>query len=106
MSDTDLDKYRRHIDHFDMPTEHKTELLRALWRIMQSFVDRAFGDDPAQHVLEERQARKLSLADNPHICTAPEDAAVIDLDNKSIPEPDKKLAGDFRASAKGKRRRK
>lgn len=44
----DLDKYRRHVDHFDLSEHQKTELLRAIWLIMQSFVDRAFGDDPAQ----------------------------------------------------------
>jgi hypothetical protein len=32
----------------------KSELIRALQHIMQSFVDRAFGDDPAQLACEAR----------------------------------------------------
>lgn len=43
-----LEKYRRHVAHLDLPEERKTELLAAVWAIMGSFVDRAFGDDPAQ----------------------------------------------------------
>ena len=46
----DLDKYRRHVDHFDLTEAQKTDLLLAVWRIMQSFVDSAFGDDPVQQV--------------------------------------------------------
>ncbi|SMC78003.1 hypothetical protein SAMN05880593_106246 [Rhizobium sp. RU36D] len=54
----DLEKYRRHVDHLDMPEDRKTELLLSLYTIMRSFVDRAFGDDPVQqarsHVDETR----------------------------------------------------
>lgn len=48
----DLSRYRRHVDHLDLPEERKAELLRAVWHIMGSFVDRAFGDDPAQLALK------------------------------------------------------
>ncbi len=52
----DLDRYRHHVAHFDLDERQKTDLLLAVWRIMQSFVDRAFGDDPVQHALATRQA--------------------------------------------------
>lgn len=45
----DLDRYRRHVAHLDMPEDRKADLLRAVWTMMGSFVDRAFGDDPVQH---------------------------------------------------------
>ena len=44
----DLDRYRHHLAHIDMPEEQKDETILAVWRIMRSFVDRAFGDDAAQ----------------------------------------------------------
>lgn len=44
----DSERYRRHVAHLDMSEERKTELLYAVWDIMRSFVDRAFGDDPTQ----------------------------------------------------------
>ncbi|MEX0957589.1 MAG: hypothetical protein WDZ83_20535 [Rhizobiaceae bacterium] len=73
MSDIDLDKYRHHVDRFDLPEEQKKELLKAVWRIMQNFVDRAFGDDPVQHCMmlegrphaDEARARDSSQAGPP-----------------------------------------
>lgn len=58
----DLDRYRHHVDHFDLTETQKTDLLLTVWRIMQSFVDRAFGDDPVQHA---RDARQRSLRNGP-----------------------------------------
>jgi hypothetical protein len=48
----DIEKYRKYVDQFDLPENHKMELIHIVWRIMESFVDRAFGDDPVQHCLE------------------------------------------------------
>ncbi len=47
MSD-DMNRYRHHVDHLDLPDERKVELLRSVWQIMRSFVDRAFGEDASQ----------------------------------------------------------
>lgn len=55
----DLDKYRHHVAHFDLTEAQKTELLLTVWRIMQSFVDRAFGDDPVQQAPRERERDSL-----------------------------------------------
>ena len=44
----DLGRYWFYVEHLDVPDARKAELLEAVWRIMRSFVDRAFGDDPAQ----------------------------------------------------------
>lgn len=46
--------YRHHVERFDIPEGQKLELLHAVWQIMRSFVDRAFGDDPVQQVLRPR----------------------------------------------------
>jgi hypothetical protein len=44
----ELEAYLAHLVHLDLPLAAKIELIRTLRQIMQSFVDRAFGDDPAQ----------------------------------------------------------
>lgn len=59
----DAEKYRHHVAHIDMPDDRKAELLFAVWQIMQSFVDRAFGDDPVQQVLRVRHVDALSMED-------------------------------------------
>lgn len=46
--DDPFEKYRRHLDRFDMSEDSKTDLLQAIWTIMGSFVDRAFGEDSVQ----------------------------------------------------------
>jgi hypothetical protein len=47
--------YLTYIAHLDMPLSAKIEMISALRGIMSSFVDRAFGDDPIQHVYEMRE---------------------------------------------------
>ncbi|PWE55008.1 hypothetical protein DEM27_16255 [Metarhizobium album] len=59
-SSADLEKYRRHVAHFDLPEHEKTELLRTVWNIMQSFVDRAFGEDSVQLAVEKPEAKDES----------------------------------------------
>lgn len=51
---TDLSKYRIHVAHLDMSEGAREELLNVVWRIMGNFVDRAWNDDPVQHVNEIR----------------------------------------------------
>ena len=47
----EFEKYLGHVAHLDMPLTAKIELIRAVRAIMQSFVDRAFGEDPTQLAL-------------------------------------------------------
>jgi hypothetical protein len=47
----DLEKYLVHVAHLDLPLLAKIELIKAVRFIMQSFVDRAFGDDPVQQAM-------------------------------------------------------
>ncbi|MBE9188567.1 hypothetical protein IQ270_29015 [Microcoleus sp. LEGE 07076] len=44
----DAERYRQHVEHLEMSQDRKDELLAAVWQIMRSFVDLAFGDDAAQ----------------------------------------------------------
>lgn len=44
----DIEKYRHHVDHLDISEDQKVDLLRTVWRILESFADRAFGLHPAQ----------------------------------------------------------
>lgn len=48
MNDDEFSAYLHHLARLDMPLAGKIELLRTLQEMMQSFVDRAFGDDPVQ----------------------------------------------------------
>ncbi|WP_421693241.1 hypothetical protein [Aestuariivirga sp.] len=47
---SELGHYLQFIAHLDMPLSAKIEMVSALHLIMSNFVDRAFGDDPVQHV--------------------------------------------------------
>lgn len=44
----ELEAYLAELAYLDVPLPVKIELICTLRQIMQSFVDRAFGDDPAQ----------------------------------------------------------
>lgn len=48
----DLAKYRQYVAHMGLPADEEQDLLVTIWRMMGSFVDRAHGDDPIQHVHE------------------------------------------------------
>lgn len=98
MSDIDLEKYRKHVAHFDLPEEKKTELLRIVWKIMQSFVDRAFGDDPVQ--LARGRGDKSEQKD------APDSLPVIDWEEDHTPDNQRELTRSFRASSDGDEGRK
>ncbi len=44
----DADRYRHHVAHMGMTSAQEHDVLDAVWRMMRSFVDRAFGDDAVQ----------------------------------------------------------
>lgn len=44
----DADRYRHHVAHLNMTPTQEHDVLDAVWRMMRSFVDRAFGDDAVQ----------------------------------------------------------
>ncbi len=48
----DFEKYRQYVDHFDISEEDKRQLVESIWRIMESFVDQAFGLHPVQQCEE------------------------------------------------------
>lgn len=50
MSTPDFERYRRLVDEIDAPQAQKDEIIRVVWRIMQHFIDRAFGILPAQKI--------------------------------------------------------
>lgn len=98
MSDIDLEKYRRHVAHLDMPEERKTELLRAVWHIMQSFVDRAFGRDPVQQALGQAGV-------NSEIDAAPRLPAMLELRGKTPDKSNESSLADAFRKGTGKRGR-
>ena len=92
MSDDDFSAYLHHIAHIDLPLQAKIELLRVVQAIMQSFVDRAFGDDAVQ------LARKDG--DEIQIVREGDSAAVIALDDHNN-TGDLALTGAFTQRAGG-----
>jgi len=64
----DFEKYRPLLGDFDLSEAQKDDLLKAMWSIMDSFVDRAFGDDPVQQVVCKeafgKASEKLGVADS------------------------------------------
>ncbi|WP_067337924.1 hypothetical protein [Stappia indica] len=109
MSDLDLSRYRRHVDHLDLPDEKKDEMLRVLWTIAQSFVDRAFGLDPVQQVSGSLSgpAEHASVPALPPVGDGPEAKDAIDsrpvigsIATTTTTETDKKdLTGSFRTTS-------
>lgn len=61
----DPSEYMDKLSGFDMSETEKEELLRALWQVMSTFVAIGFGQDSAQHILQElenstsRDSKKL-----------------------------------------------
>lgn len=50
----DLSRYRSYVAHLGLAPEREDAVLLSVWAMMGGFVDRAFGDDPVQHVHEIR----------------------------------------------------
>ena len=59
----DYDKYIPMLDEYDMTHQQKIEYIDALWNVMQSFVDRAFGVHPTQQVMKQKAQRNLQSAE-------------------------------------------
>ncbi|WP_117316095.1 hypothetical protein [Chromatocurvus halotolerans] len=51
MQGLDVEKYRPYVDGFDLSQEQQDELLKAMWSMLETFVDRSFEEDPVQHLL-------------------------------------------------------
>lgn len=80
----DIQKYRKHVEGFDLTDQEKDELIRVVRRIMQNFVDRAFGDDPVQMCQALNGAKRALHA-----------PVVIDLKAREISRTDIELTGAF-----------
>lgn len=46
----DISRYSHFVDRFHMPEEQKVAILTQIWTMMESFVDRAFGQAPEQQL--------------------------------------------------------
>lgn len=59
----DLSKYRHHVEQFDLSDEQKADLLRTVYSMMQSAVDRAYGHDSAQLAMEAGDVIDLNVGE-------------------------------------------
>ena len=87
--------YRHHVERFEMPEAEKLELLHALWQIMRSFVDRAFGDDPVQLVCKIGDGPSAIPAVKSALSDVADAEAVIDLEPEQTPHQEQDLADTF-----------
>lgn len=60
MQGFDVEKYRPYVDGFDLSEEQQDELLRAVWSVLEAFVDQAFEEDPVHHLLAENDSHGKS----------------------------------------------
>lgn len=58
----DPERYRKHVQHFDLTDTEQDELIHTVYSIMESFADRAFGADPVQLCINLK-ASKDALSD-------------------------------------------
>ena len=56
----DYEKYRPLLGDFDLTDAQKDDLLITMWSIMDSFIDRKFGNDPVQQVTCRQDFEKSS----------------------------------------------
>ena len=64
MQGLDVEKYRPYVDDFDLSEEQKDELLKAVWSMLETFVDRSFDEDPVHHLLAEDDSAGKSSANS------------------------------------------
>ena len=60
----DFEKYREHVQEFDLTAEEEDELLKNLWLIMAAFVDLGFGVDSIQLLSATDEKQGLAPASN------------------------------------------
>ncbi|MBV1928177.1 MAG: hypothetical protein KUG81_01520 [Gammaproteobacteria bacterium] len=60
----DIEKYREHMQEFDLTAEEEAELLKNLWLIMAAFVDLGFGVDSIQLLSASDEKPGLVAAPN------------------------------------------
>ena len=53
MTGSDFEKYRVHLDGFDLTDQQKDEVIESVWSICEYFVDRGFGDDSVQNIFRQ-----------------------------------------------------
>lgn len=68
-----IDRYRKHVDHFDLSDHQKTELIHIVYHMMENFVERAFGDDDVQKCIEGR-ASERAIIEN-HVISSEQSAS-------------------------------
>lgn len=56
----DPERYRKHVQHFDLTVTEQDELIHTVHAIMESFADRAFGADPAQLCIDLKASEGAS----------------------------------------------
>lgn len=56
----DPERYRKHVEHFDLTIVEQDELIHTVHAIMESFVERAFGVDPAQLCIDLKASKDAS----------------------------------------------
>ena len=71
----DVEKYLPYLDGHDLTEARKVELIHSIWRITESFADRAFGLHPVQLAKAQEEAADSNAQE--HRVGSREDATTI-----------------------------
>lgn len=55
----DIEKYRKHLEPYNLGKEREEEIIRYVYMMMDEFVSAAFSKHPVQHALQERNSETL-----------------------------------------------
>lgn len=78
----DIEKYRQYVAGFDLSPQEQAELIRNVWKVLESFVDQAYGRHPLQY-----RHKDLALKDLQDPLELLESQAN-DLNGSAVFEPD------------------
>lgn len=60
----DPERYRHHLEAFEMTPEQENELLRTLWELTIAFVDLGWGVDSIHNIFAQMVDKSLNSAEN------------------------------------------
>lgn len=54
------ERYRKHVEHFDLTVTEQNELIHTVYTMMESFADRGLGVDPVQLCIDLKSSKGAS----------------------------------------------
>jgi hypothetical protein len=61
MNVPDIERYRAHVAGINLPQALKDEMILIVWRMMQDEIDRAYGTNPVQQILQIKPEKRSKM---------------------------------------------